>query len=180
MSFGDLREEIEQLFADTQDQFDHVLRECLRPTRNVYEEDEQGGDPTHRGMHVVRDWKSLDEHHRTVIRDKLCAGEKPQRIGRRWREEAADLGITLVPPTPGPKSEDRKAKNREYMRRRAEDVARAALLAGERPVLGKRGRPPTVWIRVAAELGITLPRGEAVERTLLQRTTNRSAAHRAS
>lgn len=186
MAFANLREEVEELFAETQDAFEHVTRDCLRPglPQSSFHggddtQENGGGDHTRYGMHIVRDWKGLDEHHRTIIRDKLQAGEKPQRIGRRWREEAADLGITLVPPTPGPKSEDRKAKNREYMRRRAEDVARAALLAGERPVLGKRGRPPTVWIRVAAELGITLPRGEAVERTLNQICSARSAAHRA-
>lgn len=169
MAFIDLHEEIEQLFADTQEQYASVARDCLKPLMmpDTSDESDHGncGDHARFGMHIVRDWKGLDEHHRTIIRDKLQAGLKPQRIGRRWREEAADLGITLVPPTPGPKSEDRKAKNREYMKKRAEDAARAALLRGERPTLGRRGRPPTVWIRVAAELGITLPQEQAVERS---------------
>jgi hypothetical protein len=35
-------------------------------------------------------------------------------------------------------------------------TARLRLLQGERPKLGGRGRPPTRWFKIAAELGIEL------------------------
>ena len=37
-----------------------------------------------------------------------------------------------------------------------DEIVRKRLLAGERPKLGGRGRPPTRWFRIAAELGLVL------------------------
>ena len=64
-------------------------------------------------------------------------------------------GFRIFVPNP-PKSPERLAAMRVFERKYAEDDIRARLLAGERPKLGGRGRPPTRWFKVAAELGIDL------------------------
>ncbi len=50
----------------------------------------------------------------------------------------------------------RAAYSRAYQALKHREDIRARLLAGERPVIGKRGRPPTAWFEVAASLGLDI------------------------
>lgn len=57
--------------------------------------------------------------------------------------------------TPNPeKTPERKASMAKSQRERKAADIRARLLAGERPSVGRRGRPPTAWFKIASELGI--------------------------
>jgi len=51
----------------------------------------------------------------------------------------------------------KKSNSRATLARRDEKI-RVAILAGERPKkkAGARGRPPTTWLRIAKELGVSL------------------------
>ena len=60
------------------------------------------------------------------------------------------------PPRTALETARRNAHQRAYEAKRAEEEIRLRLLQGERPKLGGRGRPPTRWFKIAAELGIEL------------------------
>lgn len=67
--------------------------------------------------------------------------------------------------TPNPiKSAERKVAVMLHKRKYDAADIRARLLAGERPKLGGRGRPPTRWIKMAAELGIDLSSAARVDK----------------
>jgi hypothetical protein len=100
-----------------------------------------------------------EEYADKVTRDIL----RPEGVKEdpRWNGRSAKVvsGFRVFFPNP-PKTPDRKRKMREYEHRTAEADIRERLLAGERPKLGGRGRPPTRWFKVAAELGIDLRQPE--------------------
>ena len=116
MSFTDLSEQIEELFAETQDFYaPHVMGAITRVLGNR--------DPAaNHGFHTIR-------------------------------------GSSRRSASPHTK---RNAEHREYMRaymiRKECEAIRERILAGERPksLYGGRGRKPTRWLAIAAELGVDL------------------------
>ena len=84
--------------------------------------------------------------------ESVNASSHVDAYGARRRQAQA---FRIFRPNP-PKTPERKAKMRKYEADRAAADIRARLLAGERPKLGGRGRPPTRWFKIAEELGIDL------------------------
>jgi hypothetical protein len=83
--------------------------------------------------------------------------------GDGQRRSPAGSGYRIIRTDPrkgrkrtGPQSEERLAKKRAHEQERMDQDIRTRLLAGEKPKMTGRGRPPTRWIRMATELGIDL------------------------
>jgi hypothetical protein len=74
---------------------------------------------------------------------------------RAFAKTGLNLGFRVFNPNPE-KSDKRKADMRRYERGYADAAIRVRILAGERPKMGGRGRPPTRWFKVAESLGIDL------------------------
>lgn len=111
-------------------------------------------------------YEQQEAYRDRVLEDLLTDGEVGSdgsargRTGKRYDKGAA-RGRTRVKsfrvfhPSP-PKSDARKAALRRYEHKHTLDDIKERLLAGERPKLGGRGRPPTRWFKAAEELGIDL------------------------
>jgi hypothetical protein len=101
-------------------------------------------------------------------RDEVSTGDAAFPLGQAGRGHGGgpggknnvfNRGYRVFTPNPV-KTPERKAAMCRYERGYAADRIRERLLAGERPKVGGRGRPPTRWLKIAAELGIDLPRAE--------------------
>ena len=114
----DLREEIEEMFAEEQARVPVVLALFNAPS-----------------------W-SNEVHKGSFVAPRLGHGMRVFRPGPNYPRQPETQKRILE-------------RRRDSLRRDLEDI-RVRLLAGERPKIGSRGRKPTRWFQVAAELGIDL------------------------
>jgi hypothetical protein len=97
---------------------------------------------------MFRGFQDSEDVRRETVFHRADEGRESLRGGH------VNIGFRTFCPNPPP-SDHRKACLRRYERDHAERVIRERLLAGDRPK-GGRGRPPTRWKKIAAELGIDL------------------------
>src|ERR1019366_1578145 len=101
-----------------------------------------------------------ERHAEDVNRSAVFRGGSPVSVGQTWNTGGYKDGFRIFNPhrkrTNRKASPQRLANKRESEQERMDEIVRKRLLAGERPKLGGRGRPPTRWFRLAAELGLVL------------------------